>query len=106
MSGRVPQKLLAAALSDGDPTERRTEISREEILELARFATQLVRASVVEPAIGDGPGEIRMEEIPVKDRAYIFEWACRALAKADSSDGAGKEVSGPSIDGLERFRQE
>jgi len=112
MSGRVPQKLLAAALSSGDAPPRETEISREEILDLARFATQLVRASVVEPAIGDGPGEIGLEEIPVKDRAFIFEWACRALGRGESrppaeeSAVAAEEVSSPSADGLEGFRQE
>ncbi len=112
MSGRVPQRLLAAALSNGSAPQRKTEISREEILDLARFATQLVRASVVEPAIGDGPGEIGLEEIPVKDRAFIFEWACRALGQAEvnpsteGSVGAAEEVSSPSADGLERFRQE
>jgi len=120
MSGRVPQRLLAAALSNGGAPQRETEISREEILDLARFATQLVRASVVEPAIGDGPGEISLDEIPIKDRAFIFEWACRALGQAeanpsatgpgrdgaDGSAGAAEEVSSPFTDGLERFRQE
>jgi hypothetical protein len=105
LSGRVPQKLLAAALSNEDAPQRQAQISREEILELARFATQLVRASVVEPAIGDGPGEIGLDEIPVKDRAFIFEWACRALARAETNPSA-EEVSGPSTDGLERFREE
>jgi hypothetical protein len=112
MSGRVPQKLLAAALANGDAPQGETEISREEILDLARFATHLVRASVVEPAIGDGPGEIGLEEIPVKDRAFIFEWACRALGQTKvnppgrETAGGSEEVSGPSADGLERFRQE
>ncbi|MBI1941541.1 MAG: hypothetical protein HYS33_08560 [Acidobacteria bacterium] len=110
MSGRIPQRLLAAALSNGDAATRQTGISREEILELARFATQLVRASVIEPAIGDGPGEIGLDEIPIEDRAFIFEWACRSLGQTEanpSADGprsAGEEVSRPSVDGLERFR--
>lgn len=112
MSGRIPQRLLAAALSNRDASQHETEISREEILELARFATQLVRASVVEPAIGDGPNEIRLDEIPIQDRTFIFEWACRALGQPEanpSPDGsatATEEVSSPSADGLERFRQE
>jgi len=114
MSGRIPQRLLAMALSDGSAAQSATEISREEILDLARFATQLVRASVVEPAIGEGPEEIRLDEIPIQDRAFIFEWACRALGQSEpvsrragaSPASAAEEVSSPSVDGLERFRQE
>jgi hypothetical protein len=99
LAGRVPQRLLAAALSGrGAPAE--TEISREDVLELARFAAELVRASVVEPPIGAGEGEIALEEIPVEDRAFIFEWACRALAPGDAPSGAKED---PSSRALERF---
>lgn len=119
MSGRLPQRLLGAALGNGGLAEGASEgsISREEILDLARFATQLVEASIVEPAIGDAPGEIALEEIPVEDRAFIFEWACRALGEGElanprrdkQSDRAGgasgkqEDLSIPQ-DGMERFR--
>ncbi len=109
MSGRIPHRLLAAALSNGVASQPETEISREEILELARFATQLVRASVVEPPIGEGPNEIRLDEIPIQDRAFIFEWACRALGQTEANGAhttpatATEEVSSAR---LERFRQE
>ncbi len=118
MSGRVPQRLLAAALQ-GDGAlapEARTEISREEILDLAGFAAQLVKASVVRPAIGAGPDEISLEDIPIEDRAFIFAWACRALSRpaaAPAAGGAGLGVPDPasssvqeevSSDKLERFR--
>ena len=135
LAGRVPQRLLAAALGEshghpretrpghpresGDPTldsrlrgndglggndgsEAGVEMTREEVLELARFAAQLVEASVVEPAIGDGPEEIRLDEIPTEDRAFIFEWACRALGTSGASS-VKEEPSSPSVDGLERF---
>jgi hypothetical protein len=101
LSGRVPQRLLAAALEkDGAAPPVESEINGEEVLELARFACELVRASVVRPAIGDGANEIRFEEIPVEDRAFIFQWACRALNGPDGD--SGKE--GPSSEKLERFR--
>lgn len=112
LSGRLPQRLLAGVLaSDGQGREQVPEgISRDDILDLARFATQLVRAAVVEPGIGEGPGEISLEDIPVEDRAFIFEWACRSLSERaeDSSPRARasrnstqEDLSSPR---LERFR--
>ena len=88
ISGRIPQRLLNAALESHGSSEGERAISREEIIELARFATHLVAASIVEPPIGDGPGEIRLEEIPVEDRAFIFEWACRALGTAQEGNSS------------------
>jgi hypothetical protein len=87
LAGRLPQRLLGAALENGPSaaTGMECEISREEILELARFATQLVKATILEPRIGEGPGEIAIEEIPVQDRAFIFEWACRAWSDAGAA---------------------
>jgi hypothetical protein len=90
MSGRIPQGLLAVALEDpqsplagGD-----RELTREEILDLASFAARLVVASVVDPPIGDGPDEILLDDIPIRDRAFIFEWACRALSGNDADAAA------------------
>jgi len=136
LAGRVPQRLLAAALGEsparlrktdpghprasGDPAldsrcrgsdslggndgvDARVEMTREDVLELARFAAQLVRASVVRPAIGEGPDEISLDEIPVEDRAFIFEWACRALGESVDGKSNQEVPSGPSVDGLERF---
>lgn len=93
LSGRIPQNLLGAALEAGAETHRQSEraMTRQEIVDLAAFARQLVEASVVEPPIGDGPGEMPMDEIPVKDRAFIFEWACRALGQ---KEGVGSRESG------------
>lgn len=103
LSGRVPQRLLAAALEkDGAAAPADAEISREDVLELGRFACELVKASVVRPVIGDGPDEIRFEEIPVEDRAFIFQWACRALDGSSGEGISGKE--GHSSEKLERFR--
>jgi hypothetical protein len=112
MSGRIPQRLLAAALQgDGALSpEAGSQISREEILDLATFAAQLVKASVVRPAIGEGPDEIRLDDIPIEDRAFIFEWACRALGRpAPGGAGVPDPASSPvpqevSSDKLERFR--
>jgi hypothetical protein len=102
MSGRVPQRLLAAALESGGsaPPADAAELSREDVLELARFAAQLVKASVVKPALGDGPDEIPFDDIPVEDRTFIFQWACRALSGTQSTK---EGLSSPSADGLERF---
>jgi hypothetical protein len=141
LAGRVPQRLLAAALGEsqshphetgsrlpreagqpresGDPMldsrlrgndglggndggEAGVEMTREEVLELARFAAQLVEASVVEPAIGNGLEEMRLDEIPTEDRAFIFEWACRALGTSGASS-AKEGTSSPPAGGLERF---
>ena len=77
-------------------------MTREEVLELASFAAQLVQASVVRPAIGEGPDEIRLDDIPVEDRAFIFEWACRALG-ASGASSAKEDPSSPPAGGLERF---
>jgi len=90
MSGRIPQRLLAVALEDPQSSQSAgdRELTREEILDLAGFAARLVEASVVDPPIGDGPGEISLDEIPIQDRAFIFEWACRAMS--------GNEVGGPA----------
>ena len=113
MSGRIPQRLLAAALQgDGAlSSQARAEISREEILDLAAFAAQLVKASIVRPAIGEGPEEISLDDVPIQDRAFIFAWACRALGQPTAGAGASdvarsstqEDVSSPSADGLERF---
>jgi len=140
LSGRIPQRLLAAALGEsqnhpresgpGHPrgsgelaldssrserdgndvkgargnggVEAGAEMTRDDVLELARFAAQMVKASVVEPAIGDGVGEIPFDDIPVEDRAFIFQWACRALSGPNSTQ---EDLSSPSVDGLERFCQ-
>lgn len=114
LAGRLPQQLLGAALAGGPASagEGEREISGDEILELARFAAQLVKASVIEPPIGDGPGEIALEEIPVEDRAFIFEWACRAPSGSEirqRTDGGSQlspqeDLTIPSTDGIERFR--
>lgn len=122
LSGRIPQQLLGVALESGafSPQEKDAPLTRDEILDLAGFAQQLVKASVVKPAIGDGPDEIPMDEIPVKDRAFIFEWACRALKAAEPDENPKSRVvvtdSGIfrrrpereelSSEKLERFRQE
>ncbi|MBI4166077.1 MAG: hypothetical protein HY508_10140 [Acidobacteria bacterium] len=101
LAGRVPQRLLAAALAtEGSAAAAPPhELSREDVLELARFAADLVRASVVEPAIGEAPDEIRFDDIPIEDRTCIFEWACRTLRES----GTKEDPSSPSADGLERF---
>lgn len=134
LAGRVPQRLLAAALDEsdhprdgrrrarlpsanagnGDPASASRSrgkrfkqpdvaMTREDVLDLARFAAHIVRASVVRPAIGDGPGEIALDEIPLEDRAFIFEWACRAADTAGAIP-AKEDAASPSVDGLERFR--
>ncbi len=113
LSGRLPQRLLAGVLArDGQEKEPVAgDISRDDILDLARFATQLVRASVIEPRIGEGPEEISLDDIPVEDRAFIFEWACRSLSERAGNPSPGspaprnshqEDVSSPR---LERFRQ-
>jgi hypothetical protein len=86
MSGRIPQGLLAVALEDTESalSGGDRELTREEILDLATFAARLVEASVVDPPLGDGPDEISLDEIPIRDRAFIFEWACRALDGNDT----------------------
>ena len=100
LAGRVPQRLLSAALAaDGSAAGAHVELSRVDVVEFARFAADLVRASVVEPAIGDGPDQIRFDDIPIEDRTFIFEWACRALREP----GTKEDPSNPSPDGLERF---
>jgi hypothetical protein len=114
MSGRIPQGLLAVALEDAESSlaggDR--ELTREEILDLAAFAARLVEASVVDPPIGDGPDEIALDDIPIRDRAFIFEWACRALDGNGDPSGEGparaaarstkEELSSASLEG---FRQ-
>lgn len=106
-SGRLPQRLLGAALGNGarNGTERET-LSREEVVELARFAVQLIRASVLEPAIGDGPGEIPIDEIPVEDRVFLFEWACRALSQSAGEGRNSLHEEDPASEKLARFRPE
>ena len=100
LAGRVPQRLLSAALAADDPASgAQGELSREDVLEFARFAADLVRASVVEPAIGDGADEIRFDDIPIEDRTFIFEWACRALREPGAKEDPSSSPSG----GLERF---
>ena len=90
MSGRIPQGLLAVALEDPESmlAAGDRELTREEILDLAAFAARLVVASVVDPPIGDGPDEIPLDDIPIRDRAFIFEWACRALSGNDTGGSA------------------
>jgi hypothetical protein len=96
LSGRIPQHLLGAALENSAPLEMGAAdsshsarvMTREEILDLAWFARQLVKASVVKPRIGDGQGEVPLDDIPVRDRAFIFEWACRALREGRENNGA------------------
>ncbi len=102
LAGRLPQRLLGAALGDDGPTE---DMSREEILELAHFVTEMIRATVVEPAIGEGPEEIPLEDIPLEDRVFIFEWACRSLdGKGAPNTAARKEDPSVPPSGIERFR--
>jgi hypothetical protein len=50
-----------------------------------------VKASIVEPPVGEGPDDIRLDEIPIKDRAFIFQWACRALGQPEAGDGSLSE---------------
>jgi len=113
MSGRIPQGLLAVVLDDPQslPGGDDRELSREEILDLASFAARLVAASVVDPPIGDGPDEIALDEIPIRDRAFIFEWACRALSGSEEEsapEGASAAVHSTKEDlssaKLEGFR--
>jgi hypothetical protein len=108
LAGRLPQRLLGAALEDAPQgATAARETTREEILELARFAEQLVEAAILEPRIGDGPGEITLEEIPVQDRAFIFEWACRAWRAQGAGEGDSNKEGRPiPLRGIERFRSE
>lgn len=91
ISGRIPQGLLAVAVEDPQSPLARPdrELTREEVIDLAKFAARLVISSVVDPPIGDGPDELPLEEIPLRDRAYIFEWACRGLS------GTGGSIEAP-----------
>jgi hypothetical protein len=104
LAGRLPQRLLSAALagSNGAVAPTAGELSREDVLELARFAAQLVQASVVRPAIGEGPNEIALDDIPIADRAFIFEWACRALGESGENPAKEDPSSSPAGE-LERF---
>jgi hypothetical protein len=103
LSGRLPQRLLAGVLAD-EGHEPAGELSRDDILDLARFATQLVRASVVQPRIGEGPEEISLDDIPVEDRAFIFEWACRSLGQgAENPAAQSSSEEDLSSARLERF---
>lgn len=97
LAGRLPQRLLGLALESRTAPEAGAgrDLSREEILELARFATHLVKATVLEPRLGEGPGEISPEEIPMQDRVFIFEWACRAWSE-DASEASQVNGSWPS----------
>ena len=108
LSGRLPQSLLAATLQ-GDLQATRaaeSELSREEILELARFATQLVMASVVKPCIGNDPGEIPLEEIPIEDRTFIFEWACRSMGQSTQGASGPTNPGGATCSGRSNFEKE
>ncbi len=104
ISGRIPQRLLAVALDEGTAKED-CPLRPDEILELASFATRLIMASVIEPAIGEGPDEVSLDDIPLEDRAFIFEWACRAMSgnNAESANAAKEDDSIPAA-GIERFR--
>lgn len=105
-SGRLPQRLLGAALArEGQRGAEQENLSREEVLELAHFAVELIRASVVEPEIGEGTGRMRMEEIPVEDRVFIFEWACRALSRPAGEAPRPSSKEDRASDPLARFRQ-
>jgi hypothetical protein len=107
ISGRIPQALLSAAMrrEGGAPGEEHASPGRQEILDLAAFATRLVRASILKPAIGETPGEISLDEIPFSDRAFIFQWACRALdAPAGSpASGGNSTQEEPASEKLARF---
>ncbi len=106
LAGRIPQRLLAVALETSPGAPSPQDLTREEILDLARFATQLVEASVVEPRIGNGPDQIPLEEIPIVDRTFIFEWACRALSDGSGTPaGSGQEDASIPPRGMERFHQ-
>lgn len=108
LSGRIPQRLLSATLQSESGEGVNRAMTREEILDLAQFARQLVLASVVEPRIGEGPGEIALDEVPVEDRAFIFEWACRALGRekgARSPESGDRSREENSSEKLERFRE-
>ena len=102
LAGRLPQRLLATAMTVNGVAPAARDLSREDVLELARFAAQLVQASVVRPAIGEGPDEISLDDIPVADRAFIFEWACRALGESGTSP-AKEDLSSSPAGELERF---
>jgi len=93
-SGKIPQRLLASVLGEGGARSAGTDrkMTREEIVELAEFARRVVMCSVVEPAIGDGLGEIPLDNIPVLDRTYIFEWACGGLGGNQESGIGSKET--------------
>ncbi len=109
LAGRLPQRLLGAALEESSSASAAArEMTREEILELARFAEQLVRAAILEPRVGEGPGEIALDEIPVQDRAFIFEWACRAWSAESTAVPDNSNQEGRTIPqrGIERFRSE
>ena len=113
ISGRIPQGLLRVVLNDQKAfANDDRQLSREEIIELAKFAVRIVEISVVDPPIGEGPGAISLDDIPLRDRAYIFEWACRALsgkhdpgANVDTPHGFTKPSNQEELssDKLERF---
>lgn len=119
LAGRLPQRLLGVALENQPSAQSAAGqgISREEILELARFATQMIRAAVIEPRIGEGANEIALEEIPLQDRVFIFEWACgedgRIPAPSPESEAGSRPSNELSIEegqsipqnGIERFHQ-
>ena len=104
MSPRTPS--AKGAVASGLPA-----LNAQRIIDLAGFATRLVVASVVDPPIGDGPDELPLEDIPLRDRAFIFEWACRGLSgAADAGAGPGGPAkTSPKEDlssgKLEGFRQ-
>jgi len=85
--GRIPQRLVSAVM--GGPSGE-ASLSVEELVELSKFAVGLLTATILEPRIGDGPGEIKLDEIPMPDRVFLFKWACRLVTAAGKEDPSAK----------------
>jgi hypothetical protein len=88
LATRVSQSGVRSPESETPDSELRTpDLSRDELIQVSRFWTNLFKAIFVQPGLSltPGPEEIHPAWLPVEDQIFVIRWAVGEVA-SDGSD--------------------
>ncbi len=104
VQGGIPAPLMKAA----DKMLIGTNVAVQDFEAAEPVINLVVKACVVEPAIGDEDGgdQIGVRELPVQDRLAIYNWANSGVAQLKDFRSEARAVTDSALAGRDVYRAE